>query len=61
MGEPSNIDNAYIANNESAWDDEWEKDYGKVDDPYARDGYYLADFVPKENTFYFALPFNDFD
>ena len=61
VGEPSGSDNAYIANDASAWDDEWQKDYGGVDDPNTRDGYYPAGFVPKENPFYFASPFNDFD
>ena len=61
VDEPSSSDNSYISNDASAWDDEWQKDYGGVDDPDARDGYYPADFVPKENPFYFALPFNDFD
>ncbi len=61
VGEPSNADNANIPNKASAWDDEWLRDYGGVDDPDTRDGYYPAGFTPKENPFYFALPFNDFD
>jgi hypothetical protein len=35
--------------------------YGGVDDPVARRGYLPAAFTPKENPFYVALPYNDFD
>jgi hypothetical protein len=35
--------------------------YGGVDDPERRNGYYPADFIPKENPFYCALPYSDFD
>ncbi len=61
VGEESSKDNGYIPNAQSAWDDEWEKHYGGVDDPAHRIGYRPAGFVPKENPFYFALPYNDFD
>lgn len=44
----------------SAWDDEWQKDYGGFDDPQNRNGYYPVGFTPKENPFYLDLPYNDY-
>ena len=35
--------------------------YGGVDDPVKRNGYYPFDFTPKEDPFYFTLPYNDFE
>jgi hypothetical protein len=32
-----------------------------VDDPNRRNDFFPAKFIPKENPFYFALPYNDFD
>jgi hypothetical protein len=61
VGEESGPENGYIPNNESAWDDNWQGHYGGVDDPSNRNGYLPAKFIPKENPFYFALPYNDFD
>jgi hypothetical protein len=61
VGEPGSQDNDYIPNDVSAWDENWLQDYGGVDDPNNRNGYYPAGFTPKENPFYFALPYNDFD
>lgn len=61
VGEGSSQDNHYISNVASAWDDSWMSDFGGVDDPNSRDGWYPAAFVPQENPFYFALPYNDFD
>jgi len=60
-GEDATSENGYIANIASAWDDLWMLDYGGLDDPYNRDGYIPASFIPLENSFYFALPYNDFD
>ncbi len=63
IGEPkgngSSEDNAV-----SAWDDAWLAHYGGVDDPGPRtaaNGWFPTAFVPKENPFYFDLPYNDFD
>jgi len=60
VGEPqgggSSEDNAL-----SAWDDEWQKDFGGFDDPANRNGYYPVGFTPKENPFYLDLPYNDFN
>ena len=61
VGESASGSNAYIANSASAWDENWQTHYGGVDDPTNRNGFYPATFTPKENPFYFALPYNDFD
>ncbi|MGI8554601.1 MAG: hypothetical protein ACR2PL_27985 [Dehalococcoidia bacterium] len=45
----------------SAWDDAWEQHYGGYDDYQHRNGSFPAAFTPKENPFYFDLPYNDFD
>jgi hypothetical protein len=46
---------------ESVWDKEWEKDYGGVDNPgpSARRNYIPVAFIPRQNPFYCALPYND--
>lgn len=63
IGEPkgggSSEDNAV-----SAWDDAWLRHYGGVDKPGKRraaNGWFPTGFRPKENPFYFDLPYNDFD
>jgi len=61
IGEESSSENGYIPNLSSAWDDMWMQDYGGIDTPDKREGYHPAQFTPQENSFYFALPFNDFD
>jgi hypothetical protein len=61
VGEESSSDNGYIPNSQSAWDDNWQQHYGGVDNPDKRNGYFPSGFTPKENPFYFALPYNDFD
>lgn len=58
-GEPASADNGYIANNASAWDGQWKTHYGGFDDPNHRTGFLPAAFTPKENPFYFALPYSD--
>jgi len=60
VGEDASEDNSYIPNAASAWDDHWMDHYGGVDDPVHRTGYLPAGFTPKENPFYFALPYDDF-
>jgi hypothetical protein len=45
----------------SAWDDEWEKNFGGFDDPENRNGYYPVGFTPKQNPFYLDVPYNDFN
>jgi hypothetical protein len=61
IGEPASNDNAGIPNDESAWDSYWQTDFGGVDDPAQRNGYYPVGFTPQENPFYCALPYNDID
>jgi len=46
--------NGNISNFASAWDENWTSSYGGIDDVNKH-------FIPKENPFYFALPYNDFD
>jgi hypothetical protein len=60
-GEEAGEDNKNISNLPSAWDEEWVKHFGGVDNPKKRNGFFPAGFTPKENPFYFALPYNDFD
>jgi hypothetical protein len=47
--------------NASAWDSHWKENFGGVDDPdpAARNGYAPKGFVPLQNPFYVALPYND--
>lgn len=61
VGEGASFGNNFISNSASAWDENWEEHFGGVDDPKNRSGFLPADFAPKENPFYFALPYNDFD
>jgi hypothetical protein len=61
IGEPASADNGYIANSDSTWDERWEEQYGGIDDPNNRKGLLPAGFIPKENPFYVALPYNDLD
>jgi len=50
-----------LTNSMSAWDPNWQIDFGGVDDPLNRNGSNPAEFIPKMNPFYFALPYNDLD
>ncbi|RUM67833.1 MAG: hypothetical protein DSZ05_02015, partial [Sulfurospirillum sp.] len=59
IGEDESPDNHQITNIESAWDDTWLKHYGGIDTPERST--LFPDFTPKENPFYFALPYSDFD
>lgn len=46
-------------NNQSAWDQNWEANFGGCDDPDHRSGWCPAGMVPQLNPFYVALPYND--
>jgi hypothetical protein len=46
-------------NDKSSWDRDWTHNYGGYDCPAQRIGYRPAGFVPKQNPFYIALPYND--
>jgi hypothetical protein len=52
-------ENNPIPNDKSAWDQNWQANYGGYDDPNSRDGYLPRGFVPRLNPFYVALPYND--
>jgi hypothetical protein len=64
VGEAAGPDNGYIPNDASAWDENWKLHYGGEDapsPPRTAPNYFPAGFTPKENPFYFAMPYNDFD
>lgn len=46
-----------LPNDASAWDKQWVEHYGGVD---TLDATGQRNFVPKENPYYFALPFSDY-
>ena len=50
-----------VPNTKSSWDANWMGNYGGYDnpDPSARRDYIPASFVPRQNPFYVALPYND--
>ncbi|MEP6808880.1 MAG: hypothetical protein ABI992_01435 [Chthoniobacterales bacterium] len=54
-------ENNPVPNNKSSWDANWSDSYGGYDtpDPGARKNYVPVSFVPKQNPFYIALPYND--
>jgi hypothetical protein len=61
VGESAGADNDYITNAESYWDEKWQEHFGGVDSPECREGYFPCGFAPRENPFYFALPYAEFD
>lgn len=46
-------------NRSSSWDRDWLGNYGGVDNPDRRNGYLPVSFIPRQNPFYCALPYND--
>jgi len=50
-----------VPNDKSSWDTRWAQNYGGYDDPDPRNrrGYIPARFIPRQNPFYIALPYND--
>ena len=50
-----------VPNHASSWDKAWAKNYGGYDDPNParRQDYIPANFTPRQNPFYCALPYND--
>jgi len=58
VGEQPTVNNP-TPNNKSAWDTNWQENFGGYDHPQRRDGYLPAEFVPALNPFYIALPYND--
>ena len=59
-GESATTNNP-VHNRSSSWDLDWAYNFGGYDnpDPSARRDFMPAAFIPKENPFYFALPYND--
>jgi hypothetical protein len=50
-----------VPNDKSSWDTRWVHNYGGYDnpDPDSRRGFLPAAFIPRQNPFYIALPYND--
>lgn len=50
-----------VPNYKSSWDARWAQNYGGLDspDPSQRRNYIPARFIPRQNPFYVALPYND--
>ncbi|MGF1657215.1 MAG: hypothetical protein ACFCU3_09575 [Verrucomicrobiales bacterium] len=50
-----------VANKKSSWDQNWQANFGGYDDPNPanRRNYIPKAFVPRQNPFYIALPYND--
>jgi hypothetical protein len=50
-----------VPNDKSSWDTKWAENYGGTDTPdrKERSNYLPAKFVPRQNPFYIALPYND--
>jgi len=61
VGESADHANNFISNAASAWDENWLGHFGGEDTPDSRNGFLPVGFTPKENPFYFALPYNDLD
>jgi hypothetical protein len=60
IGEQPTANNP-VPNDKSSWDVRWVHNYGGYDDPHpsGRRGYIPAKFIPRQNPFYVALPYND--
>jgi hypothetical protein len=60
VGEPAGGNNP-VHNFSSSWDLNWEASYGGFDNPNpgSRHNYIPVNFVPRQNPFYIALPYND--
>ena len=52
-----------VPNTASSWDKEWVVNYGGFDNPdrSGRKDFIPADFTPRQNPFYVALPYNDME
>ena len=61
IGEDASGENSWVSNHHSAWDEDWVNHYGGIDNPDCRNGYFPCEFTPKENPFYCALPYSDYD
>lgn len=59
VGERAKPNSGWSSNLDSAWDTRWKENFGGLDSPVYRKGFFPAKFRPKQNPFYIALPFND--
>jgi len=48
-----------LDNRASAWTGRWVDAFGDIDHPDKREGFFPDGFIPGENPFYCALPYND--
>jgi hypothetical protein len=62
IGEQAAVNNP-ISNDKSAWDSGWFSSYGGYDSPSSDDrrDFVPTNFIPHQNPFYVALPYNDID
>jgi hypothetical protein len=62
VGEQASAGNP-VSNDKSAWDGGWISSYGGMDSPNSvdRSNFAPANFIPRQNPFYVALPYNDVD
>jgi hypothetical protein len=62
IGEHPTVNNP-VPNDKSSWDKYWTSSYGGYDnpEPSARRNYIPITFVPRQNPFYVALPYNDIE
>lgn len=60
VGESATVNNP-VHNRSSSWDKNWAINFGGYDDPNPANSrnYLPAKFVPRQNPFYVALPYND--
>ncbi len=60
VGEQASQNNP-VHNHSSSWDLNWAQNFGGFDNPdsNARRNFIPANFVPRQNPFYIALPYND--
>jgi hypothetical protein len=60
VGEKASANNP-TSNDKSAWDTSWISSYGGIDTPISeeRSNFAPASFIPRQNPFYVALPYND--
>lgn len=60
VGERPTVNNP-VPNHKSSWDANWAANYGGYDnpDPSQRRNFIPVKFVPRQNPFYIALPYND--
>lgn len=59
VGEPASLKSP--DNRHSAWDRDWMVNYGGIDSPLSssRGNFRPTSFIPRQNPFYVALPYND--